>query len=66
MELDKWIEQLWDCKHLDERQMGMLCSRLIDILIEESNVQVRNAFAALLPLTSCHPVAYPICHSISY
>jgi serine/threonine-protein phosphatase 6 catalytic subunit len=43
MDLDKWIEQLWDCKYLDERQMGMLCSRLINILIEESNVQVRKA-----------------------
>jgi len=43
MDLDKWIEQLWDCKHLDERQMGILCSRLINILIEESNVQVRKA-----------------------
>lgn len=40
MDVDLWIEQLWNCQHLSEAQMTMLCTRLIDILIEESNVQV--------------------------
>lgn len=48
MDLDKWIDQLWECEYLDERQMSMLCSRLTDILIEESNVQPVST-----PVTLC-------------
>ncbi|PVG00097.1 putative serine/threonine protein phosphatase ppe1 [Serendipita vermifera] len=48
MELDKWIEQLWDCQYLSELEMTKLCARLIDILIEESNVQHVSS-----PVTLC-------------
>jgi len=67
MDLDKWIEQLWDCRHLDEAQMAMLCNRLIDILIEESNVQVRwaSSLRALLAAShsaTCCPLSGSIDH----
>jgi serine/threonine-protein phosphatase 6 catalytic subunit len=48
MDLDQWIEQLWDCKHLTEPQMAKLCNRLLEILIEESNVQPVSS-----PVTLC-------------
>ncbi|CAG7851301.1 Serine/threonine-protein phosphatase PP-X isozyme 2 [Serendipita indica DSM 11827] len=48
MDIDQWIEQLWDCKHLSEFQMTALCKTLIDILIEESNVQPVST-----PVTLC-------------
>ena len=38
-ELDKWIEQLYDCKQLSEEQVKTLCEKAREILSSESNVQ---------------------------
>ncbi|EIW68600.1 hypothetical protein TREMEDRAFT_69090 [Tremella mesenterica DSM 1558] len=35
---DRWIELIRQCKPLPERQMKLLCSRVRDLLLEESNV----------------------------
>jgi len=47
-DLDEWIEQLMECKYLSESQMNALCTRVIEILIEESNVQPVSS-----PVTIC-------------
>ena len=47
-DLDEWIEQLMGCKYLSESQMNALCTRVIEILIEESNVQPVSS-----PVTIC-------------
>lgn len=39
MDLDSYISRLWDCQYLSEPEMSHLCNRLIEILIEESNIQ---------------------------
>jgi len=36
---DKWIEQLYQCKHLSEEQVTGLCEAAQEILITEANVQ---------------------------
>jgi len=36
---DKWIEQLYQCKHLSEDQVTGLCEAAQEILIQEANVQ---------------------------
>jgi len=36
---DKWIAQLYDCKHLSEEQVTSLCDAAREILIQEANVQ---------------------------
>jgi serine/threonine-protein phosphatase 6 catalytic subunit len=36
---DRWISQLLECKHLSEREMKLLCARVREILVEESNIQ---------------------------
>ncbi|CAI9581822.1 unnamed protein product, partial [Staurois parvus] len=38
-ELDQWIEQLNDCKQLNESQVRTLCEKAKEILTKESNVQ---------------------------
>jgi serine/threonine-protein phosphatase 2A catalytic subunit len=38
-ELDSWIEQLKECKQLQESDVKLLCDRAKDILSKESNVQ---------------------------
>eukprot|EP01012_Entosiphon_sulcatum_P018264 TRINITY_DN22_c0_g3_i1.p2 TRINITY_DN22_c0_g3~~TRINITY_DN22_c0_g3_i1.p2 ORF type:complete len:340 (-),score=78.04 TRINITY_DN22_c0_g3_i1:993-1907(-) len=40
MDLDKWIEQIRRCEPLAEADLKKLCRHVMDILIEESNVQV--------------------------
>ncbi|KAI5454369.1 sporulation-induced protein [Naganishia albida] len=45
---DQWINHLLQCKHLPERQMKILCQRVLSILMEESNVQPVEA-----PVTVC-------------
>ena len=39
MDVDKWIEDLRDCKILAEPQVKTLCRKVIELLYEESNVQ---------------------------
>lgn len=48
MDPDHWIEHIRQCKHLPERQMKALCSRVRDILVEESNVHAVSS-----PVTVC-------------
>ncbi len=38
-ELDSWIEQLKECKPLQENHIKYLCEQAKDILSKESNVQ---------------------------
>jgi hypothetical protein len=45
---DKWIEQLRQCKHLPEPDMKILCDRVRNILLEESNIQPVSS-----PVTIC-------------
>lgn len=37
--LDAWIESVRNCEHLTENQLKLLCDRVKEILMEESNVQ---------------------------
>jgi len=39
MDLDRCIEKVRQCKHLEERELKELCDRVKTILMEESNVQ---------------------------
>jgi serine/threonine-protein phosphatase 2A catalytic subunit len=48
MNIDKYIEQLFDCKLLTELEVKHLCEKAKEILIEESNVQPVRA-----PVTVC-------------
>ena len=50
-ELDVWIEQLKECKQLQENNVKFLCDRAKDILAKESNVQEVNC-----PVTVCGDV----------
>jgi hypothetical protein len=43
-EIDAQIEQLMDCKPLSEVVVKKLCEKAREILIEESNVQVRPGY----------------------
>ncbi|TFY81738.1 hypothetical protein EWM64_g2278 [Hericium alpestre] len=45
---DKWIEQLRRCEHLPEADMKVLCDRVRNILMEESNIQPVST-----PVTIC-------------
>jgi serine/threonine-protein phosphatase 2A catalytic subunit len=38
-DIDKWIEQLYECKQLTESQVKLLCDKAREILKDESNVQ---------------------------
>lgn len=42
MELDSWIENVRKGEHLSEWDLKKLCDKVKDLLIEESNVQVRG------------------------
>jgi len=46
--MDRWINKLEQCKHLDENEMKQLCERVRSILIEESNIQPVSS-----PVTIC-------------
>jgi serine/threonine-protein phosphatase 2A catalytic subunit len=50
-ELDTWIEQLKECKQLQENHVKFLCDRAKDILSKESNVQEVHC-----PVTVCGDV----------
>ena len=50
-ELDIWIEQLKECKQLQENHVKFLCDRAKDILSKESNVQEVHC-----PVTVCGDV----------
>ncbi|CAM4740554.1 unnamed protein product [Rotaria magnacalcarata] len=50
-ELDLWIEQLKECKQLQENHVKFLCDRAKDILAKESNVQEVHC-----PVTVCGDV----------
>jgi len=50
-ELDSWIEQLKECKQLQENHVKYLCDRAKDILSKESNVQEVHC-----PVTVCGDV----------
>ncbi|WVQ76717.1 hypothetical protein IAR50_006391 [Cryptococcus sp. DSM 104548] len=45
---DQWIAHLRKCNHLPERQMKLLCNRVRDLLMEESNVRLVQS-----PVTVC-------------
>ncbi|OWZ45227.1 serine/threonine-protein phosphatase 6 catalytic subunit [Cryptococcus neoformans var. grubii Br795] len=45
---DHWIQHIRQCKHLPERQMKLLCNRVRDLLLEESNVRLVQS-----PVTVC-------------
>jgi serine/threonine-protein phosphatase 2A catalytic subunit len=47
-ELDSWIEQLKECKQLQESDVKLLCDQAEDILSKESNVQEVHC-----PVTIC-------------
>ena len=51
LELDSWIEQLKECKQLQENHVKCLCDRAKDILSKESNVQEVKC-----PVTVCGDV----------
>jgi len=38
-ELDTWIEQLYDCKPLEEKDVGLLCLKAREVFMRMSNVQ---------------------------
>lgn len=40
---DAWLEQLYDCKCLAERDLRMCCEMVKELLIEENNVQPVSA-----------------------
>ena len=50
-ELDEWIEQLYERKHLAENQVKTLCEKAKEILSKESNVQEVKC-----PVTVCGDV----------
>lgn len=50
-ELDNWIEQLKECKPLQENHIKYLCEQAKDILSKESNVQEVKC-----PVTVCGDV----------
>jgi hypothetical protein len=47
-DLDRWIEQLKRCEPLKENEVKVLCSKALEVLVEESNVQRVDA-----PVTVC-------------
>jgi len=38
-ELDEWVQQLRECKYLEEGKLKRLCESVKELLLEESNVQ---------------------------
>jgi len=45
---DKWIQQLMQCQHLSEPDIKLLCNKVRNILMEESNIQPVSS-----PVTIC-------------
>lgn len=50
-DLDSWIDQLKECKQLEEAHIKVLCDKAREILSKESNVQPVNS-----PVTVCGDV----------
>ena len=50
-DLDKWIEQLRQCEPLKEQEVKLLCQKALEVLVEESNVQVVSAPVTICKLT---------------
>lgn len=57
-ELDVWIEQLKECKQLQENHVKFLCEQAKDILSKESNVQEVKC-----PVTVCGDVHVRLCYA---
>lgn len=49
--IEGWIEKVKRCEHLEENELKLLCDRIKDILMEESNVQPVQS-----PVTVCGDV----------
>jgi len=47
-ELDEWVQQLRECKYLEEGKLKRLCESVKELLLEESNVQPVSS-----PVTVC-------------
>lgn len=47
-DVDQWVETVAECKYLPENDLKKLCDKVIEILIEESNVQPVSS-----PVTVC-------------
>jgi len=47
-EIDRWLEHLKTCKYLQEADLKVLCEKVKELLLEESNVQQISA-----PVTLC-------------
>jgi len=45
---NKWIQQLMQCQHLSEPDIKLLCNKVRNILMEESNIQPVSS-----PVTIC-------------
>lgn len=45
---DRWLDSLRSCQYLPEESMRSLCSKMLSILMEESNIQPVNS-----PVTVC-------------
>jgi hypothetical protein len=48
MDVDKWMEHVKTCKFLEEPDLKMLCEKVKELLLEESNVQ-----PVASPITLC-------------
>jgi serine/threonine-protein phosphatase 2A catalytic subunit len=48
VDLEKWIEKLYSCKPLTEKEVKQLCDKARETLMDESNVQPVKA-----PVTIC-------------
>lgn len=46
--IEKWLEHIKKCKFLEEPDLKMLCEKVKELLLEESNVQPVAA-----PITLC-------------
>jgi len=42
-DIDRWIEKVRNCEHLQETELKQLCDRVKEIMMEESNVQPVNS-----------------------
>eukprot|EP00658_Telonema_sp_P-2_P031640 TRINITY_DN23630_c0_g1_i1.p1 TRINITY_DN23630_c0_g1~~TRINITY_DN23630_c0_g1_i1.p1 ORF type:complete len:355 (+),score=73.06 TRINITY_DN23630_c0_g1_i1:204-1268(+) len=47
-ELDSWVDQLYQCKMLGEKQIGLLCMRAKEVFMQMANVQTVRC-----PVTVC-------------